>query len=74
MSEVDETIRETFTRKVKSVNFTDEELFEFAIKRADAHFEGNFSRYMQELVVRDRASPVTKKLMPEIDINRYMID
>ena len=74
MSEVDETIRETFTRKVKSVNFTDEELFEFAIKRADAHFGGNFSRYMQELVVRDRSLPETKKLMPEIDINRYMID
>lgn len=45
------------SRKVKSVNFTDAALFDFATKRADAQYGGNFSSYILALIERDRSQP-----------------
>ncbi len=49
-------------RKVKSVNFTDTSLFEFATKRADAQYGGNFSSYILALVERDRSLPEAQRV------------
>lgn len=41
-------------RRVKSVNFTDQALFDFAIERAENVWGGNFSAYVINLIERDR--------------------
>ena len=42
-------------RRVKSVNFTDLSLFDFACERAENLYGGNFSAYVMALIERDRS-------------------
>lgn len=56
------TTSSTFGRKVKSINFTDQALFEFATKRADEQYGGNFSCYMLALIERDKSLPETHRV------------
>lgn len=44
-------------RLIKSVNFTDRSLFDFACRRADSLHGGNFTSYILALIERDRSLP-----------------
>lgn len=48
-------------RKVKSVNFIDESLFEFATRRSNDQFSGNFSSYILSLVRRDKSGELPEE-------------
>jgi hypothetical protein len=54
-------------RRVKSVNFTDHAVFEFATRRADNLFGGNFSAYVTALIERDRSSGESRRLLHDLE-------
>ena len=49
-------------RTIKSVNFTDKELLDYATKVSAAKFRGNFSRFVMSLIVQDKATAESKTL------------
>lgn len=60
-------------RKVKSVNFTDPALFEFATKRADAQYGGNFSCYILALIERDKSQPWIERVTSIFEDNLHSL-
>lgn len=60
-------------RRVKSVNFLDASLFEFASKRADEQYGGNFSSYILALVERDKSLPETLRVTSNFEDCLYSI-
>jgi hypothetical protein len=54
-------------RRVKSVNFTDQALFEFASQRADNIYGGNFSGYVTALIERDRSMAETRRTLHDLE-------
>ena len=58
---------------MKSVNFTDPALFEFATKRADAQHGGNFSCYILALIERDKSQPWTERVTSIFEDNLHSL-
>ena len=54
-------------RRVKSVNFADAALLDFANQRADSLYGGNFSAYMIALVERDRALGESRRFLHDLE-------
>lgn len=63
----------TSVRRVKSVNFVDASLFEFATKRADEQYGGNFSSYILALVERDKSLPERLRVTSNFEDFLYSI-
>jgi hypothetical protein len=57
----------TADRRVKSVNFTDLELFDYAMGRATNLYGGNFSAYVIALIERDRSLGDSRKLYLDLE-------
>jgi hypothetical protein len=62
----------TADRRVKSVNFTDLELFDYAMGRATNLYGGNFSAYVIALIERDRSLGDSRKLY--LDLEHRILD
>jgi len=54
-------------RRVKSVNFTEPDVFDFAMGRADNLFGGNFSAYVMALIERDRSLGESRRLLYDLE-------
>jgi hypothetical protein len=54
-------------RRVKSVNFPDAALLDFANQRAEGLYGGNFSAYMIALVERDRALGESRRFLHDLE-------
>ena len=54
-------------RRVKSVNFTDDDLYKFACRRSDNLYGGNFSAYVTELIDRDRSGNETRRSSHDLE-------
>lgn len=54
-------------RRVKSVNFTDPAIHEFAMRRADNLYGGNFSAYVMALIERDRSLGESRRLLHDLE-------
>lgn len=54
-------------RRVKSVNFTEPDVFDFAMGRADNLFGGNFSAYVMALIDRDRSLGESRRLLYDLE-------
>ena len=59
-------------RRVKSVNFTDLTLFDFANDRAENLYGGNFSAYAMALIERDRSLSESRRT--EHDLESLILD
>lgn len=57
----------TAERRVKSVNFTDLDVFDFAIRRAESLYGGNFSAYVLALIERDRSLGESRRLLHDLE-------
>ena len=57
----------TLERRVKSVNFMDQQLCDYACMRAAALYGGNFSGYINDLVERDRATVESRRAAPDFE-------
>lgn len=66
-SERSESDKGTAERRVKSVNFTDLDVFEFAIRRAESLYGGNFSAYVLALIERDRSLGESRRLLHDLE-------
>jgi hypothetical protein len=55
-------------RRVKSVNFTDQALFDFASQRAENIYGGNFSGYVTALIERDRSMAETRRTLHDLEV------
>jgi len=54
-------------RRIKSVNFMDQALCDYATLRADTLYGGNFSGYINALVERDRATAESRRALPDLE-------
>lgn len=54
-------------RRVKSVNFTDHALWEYASQRADNLYGGNFSGYVTALIERDRSMAESRRTLHDLE-------
>lgn len=54
-------------RRVKSVNFTDQALYDFAMQRADNLYGGNFSGYVTALIERDRSMAESRRTLHDLE-------
>ena len=54
-------------RRVKSVNFTDQALYDFASQRADNLYGGNFSGYVTALIERDRSMAESRRTVHDLE-------
>ena len=54
-------------RRVKSVNFTDQALFDYASQRADNLYGGNFSGYVTALIERDRSMGESRRTLHDLE-------
>jgi hypothetical protein len=54
-------------RRVKSVNFTDQALYDFASQRADNLYGGNFSGYVTALIERDRSMAESRRTLHDLE-------
>jgi hypothetical protein len=54
-------------RRVKSVNFTDQVLLDFANQRADNLYGGNFSGYVTALIERDRSMAESRRTLHDLE-------
>ena len=54
-------------RRVKSVNFADPAIYEFAMRRADTLYGGNFSGYVLALIERDRSLGESRRLLHDLE-------
>ncbi len=59
-------------RRVKSVNFTDLALFEYAMNRATNLYGGNFSAYVIALIERDRSLGDSRRVY--LDLEHRILD
>ena len=62
-----ETLEKPPERRVKSVNFMDASLLEFANHRAEHLYGGNFSAYLVALVERDRALGESRRFLHDLE-------
>lgn len=54
-------------RRVKSVNFTDQALYDYASQRADNLYGGNFSGYVTALIERDRSMAESRRTFHDLE-------
>lgn len=54
-------------RRVKSVNFTDMALYDYASQRADNLYGGNFSGYVTALIERDRSMAESRRTLHDLE-------
>ena len=54
-------------RRVKSVNFTDLALYDYASQRADNLYGGNFSGYVTALIERDRSMAESRRTFHDLE-------
>jgi hypothetical protein len=54
-------------RRVKSVNFTDQALYDYASQRADNLYGGNFSGYVTALIERDRSMAESRRTLHDLE-------
>lgn len=54
-------------RRVKSVNFTDQALYDYASQRADNLYGGNFSGYVTALIERDRSMGESRRTFHDLE-------
>ena len=54
-------------RRVKSVNFTDQVLLDYANQRADNLYGGNFSGYVTALIERDRSMAESRRTLHDLE-------
>ena len=54
-------------RRVKSVNFTDQALYDYASQRADNLYGGNFSGYVTALIERDRSMAEARRTLHDLE-------
>ena len=54
-------------RRVKSVNFTDQALYDYAAQRAENLYGGNFSGYVTALIERDRAMADSRRTLHDLE-------
>lgn len=54
-------------RRVKSVNFADQALYDFAMQRADNLYGGNFTGYVTALIERDRSMAESRRTLHDLE-------
>lgn len=54
-------------RRVKSVNFADQALYDFAMQRADNLYGGNFTGYVTALIERDRSMAESRRAFHDLE-------